>query len=180
MSTLRATRLNVLDTRHLSAFEPGTQIYPGAADFRPKTLAKNRTLEAALKQLVGGVFRESEFVPVPIEELSRILPLLPFNEEMANMWDPELLVPLLQRLGKRFDGRGYFFYREMKRQKTTLPTGALSGDELSDARRLKAPVLCAFRDSGRGLKSRENGLEYWFPTLVLPSDMATQVYNTSN
>ncbi len=33
MSSLRATRLNVLDTRNLAAYEPGEQIYPGAASF---------------------------------------------------------------------------------------------------------------------------------------------------
>jgi hypothetical protein len=67
----------------------------------------------------------------------------------------------------------------MQRKKGTLPTGALSGEELNHARGLGAPVLCAFRDDGRALKTKMNGSTYWFPTLVLPREMTTQLFNIS-
>ena len=58
--------------------------------------------------------------------------------------------------------------------------GALSGEELNAARNRGAPVLCVFRDDGRGLKKNEsNGQTYWYPTVVLPTDMATQLFNTT-
>jgi hypothetical protein len=179
MSTLRATRLNVLDTRNLAAFEPGHHVYPGAADFRSRSLERGALVEAAVRKAMGGGLRESVFTPVPLQDLQVLIPELPFDEELANMWDPEMLTLLISRLGPRYKNQGFLFFRNMSRTRETLPTGALFGGELQEARALGAPVLCVFRDDGRALKTKSNGREYWYPSLVLPSDMPTQVFNTT-
>jgi hypothetical protein len=83
-------------------------------------------------------------------------------------------------MAPRYADKGYLFYRPMKRTKPTLPTGALSGSELRDAREQRGPVLCVFRDDGRALKSKTSGQEYWYPSLVLPTDMATQLFNITS
>ena len=180
MSSLRATRLNVLDTRHLAAYEPGGHIYPGAPALGRKDLERGAIVEAAVKKTLGGTLRESEFVHVELPDLLSLLQELPFDEDLANMWDPPMLVRVLERMAPRYGNRGFIYYRTMKRRKPTLPTGALSGDELRDARNQPGPVLCVFRDDGRGLITKTNGREYWYPSLVLPSDMATQVFNTTS
>lgn len=180
MSSLRATRLNVLDTANLAAYEPGGHIYPGAAALGRKDLERSGVIEAAVRKTFGGTLRESEFVPVELVELLSLLRELPFDEDLANMWDPPMLVRVLERLGPRYGNRGFVFYRPMKRSKPTLPTGALSGPELRDARNQRGPVLCVFRDDGRALTTKTNGREYWYPSLVLPSDMPTQVFNTTS
>jgi hypothetical protein len=179
MSSLRATRLNVLDTRNLAAYEAGEQIYPGAASFARKDLDRAPRIEGAVKQLFGGALREREFVPVPLTDLIALLHDLPFNEDQANMWDPEMLGRVLERMSARYEGRGLLYYRSMDRSKHILATGVLSGDELKTARNQGAPVLCVFRDDGRKLDKPPRGETYWYPTLVLPADMATQLFNTT-
>jgi hypothetical protein len=178
MSALRATRLNVLDTRNLAAYEAGEHIYPGAASFERKDLERGPEIEAIARQLSGGTLREGAFVPVELPALISLLCLVPYDE--ANMWNPDMLSQMLERMSARYDGKGFLFYRAMQRSKETLPTGALSGDELQAARSKTGPVLCVFRDDGRKLKTKSVSQSYWFPTLVLPSDMATQLFNTSS
>jgi hypothetical protein len=177
MSTLRATRMNVLDTRNLAAYEPGDHIYPGAPGLGRKDLERTTDIEGAVKRAFGGTLREGEFAPIPIADLVELLKELPFDEDLANMWDPPMLIRLLERMGPRYGNTGFVFYRPMKRTKPTLPTGALSGPELSEARNQRGPVLCVFRDDGRALKTKTIGQEYWYPSLVLPTDMATQLFN---
>jgi hypothetical protein len=179
MQQLRATRANVLDTRTLAAYEAGEHIYPGAASFARKDLERVAAIETAIRGLSGGTLRDREFVPTSLADLIAILPSLPYSEENANMWDPDMLTLMLGRMSERYGGRGFLFYRTMTRKKPVLATGALSGDELQAARNHGAPVLCVFRDDGRDLKTEHSGRTYWYPTLVLPSDMATQLFNTS-
>jgi hypothetical protein len=180
MSALRATRLNVLDTSNLAAYEAGDHIYPGGPSLKRKDLERSSVIESTVKKTLGGALRESEFVSVGLPELVSLLQEMPFDEDLANMWDPPMLVQLLTRMAPRYGERGFVFYRQMKRTKSTLPTGALSGPELSAARDQPGPVLCVFRDDGRALKTKENGQEYWYPSLVLPSDMATQLFNITS
>jgi hypothetical protein len=180
MSSLRATRLNVLDTSNLAAYEAGDQIYPSAADFSRKGLEKGPVVEAMVRKILGGTLREGAFVQVPLGDLLSLIPELPYDANEANMWDPEMLARVLQRVSQRYGGRGFLFFRQMNRTKITLPTGALSGDELDEARRQSGPVVCVFRDNGRRLKGKESQQEYWYPTVVLPSDMPTQLFNTTS
>ena len=64
LSSLRATRLNVLDMGSLFAYEPGQQVFPARPGFGGKLNARIRKmLEAAM----GGSLRERTFVPIPIE-----------------------------------------------------------------------------------------------------------------
>ena len=178
MTDLRATRLNVLDTRNLSAYESGGHIYPGRPGLGRRDLERADDVESAVRKIFGGSLREGQFVAVALSDLVSLLPGLPFDEELANMWDPTMLGRLLERMSARYKGRGFIFYRTMKRRKATLATGALSGDELTEARNQGGPVLCVFRDDGR-LVPQAKGREYWYPSLVLPSDMPTQVFNTT-
>jgi hypothetical protein len=180
MSALRATRLNVLDTRNLSAYEPGGHIYPGAAALSRKDLQRSPSIEASVKRLMGGTLRDNDFVSTDLSSLIGLMLEMPFNEELANTWDPPRLANVLERMKSRYRNRGFIYYRQMKRKKNTLATGALSGEELSEARDKGAPVLCVFRDDGRALTHKIPGHEYWYPSLVLPMDMPTQVFNTTS
>lgn len=178
MDSLRATRLNVLDTRNLAAYEAGDHIYPGAPDLSRKAFEKNDDIERMVREMLGGTLREGEFARVPLTDILALLPRLPYDEDLANMWDPEMLVLLLNRASRRYGDRGFLFFRQMRRTKSVLPTGALSGSELADARRQDGPVLCVFRDDGRALKGKASQ-QYWYPTLVLPADIPTQLFNTT-
>jgi hypothetical protein len=67
MSALRATRLNVLDTQNLAAYEAGEQIYPGAASFERRDLKRgsgNRSSGAIYQvALQEGAFISVELWP---------------------------------------------------------------------------------------------------------------------
>jgi hypothetical protein len=179
MANLRATRLNVVDTRTLAAYEPGGHIYPGAPDFSTRALDRFGEIRDLMSDASGGSIREGEFVPVDSAKLVELMHELPYDEDLANMWEPEMLERLLERLAKRKNFQAFLFCRQMSRRKTTLPTGALSGDELKIARDKAGPVLCAFYDDGRGVSEKSKNRSYWYPSLVLPSDMPTQVFNTT-
>src|SRR5437899_8880852 len=69
MSSLRATRLNVLDTRNLAAYEPGGHVYPGAPGLRRKDLERAGTVEDAVKKILGGTLQDRTFVRVDISDL---------------------------------------------------------------------------------------------------------------
>jgi hypothetical protein len=180
MSSLRAARLSVLDTRNLAAYEAGEQVYPGKASLSRRDLERSGEIQAAVKTAFGGVLRDGETIEIGFPELIDLLRKIPFDEELSNMWDPEMLARTLERLSTRYSSRGFLFYRTMQRSKEVLATGALSGDELAIARGRGAPVLCVFRDDGRKLKQHAINQAYWFPTLVFPSDMATQLFNTTS
>jgi hypothetical protein len=178
MSRLRATRLNVLDTNSLAAFEPGHHLYPGAAGFERRHFERGNQLKTFLTRVMGNQLRDRVAQTVSMDDLIALLKEAPYNEDQANMWDPDLLSRLLKNIAPRYESHGIVIYRTMRRTKRQLPTGALSGDELAAAREAKKPVLFMFRDDGRALKEPTES-EYWYPSLVLPADMPTQVFNTT-
>jgi hypothetical protein len=174
---LRPTRMGVLDTGSLSAYEGGQQIYPIAPALDTASLGRNGRIEAEAKAAFGGTLRPSEFVEVPLEQLIRLMRLVPFDETEAGSWDPDALERLLRGIQTDYGNRGYVYYRRMERERKMLTTGAADGKkEVPQARAKKAPVLMLFRDSGKHL----GGKEFWYPTIVLPENMRTQIFNLTH
>lgn len=171
---LRATRPNVLDSGSLSGYEPGQQVYPLAPSLDPADLARNKKVEAALKRAFGGSLQQGQFIDVPIEALVQLMGLVPYSEEDAGNWDPETLGKILVAIGGKYEGGGSLYYRQMDRRKARMTTGAASGDEVDLAHGRRRPVLFLFRDSGKHIKT-----EFWYPTVILPTDMAAQVFNVT-
>lgn len=183
MAQLRATRLNVLDTSNLAAYEPGQHVYPQrpALEKNAKKAADRAAqIERALKRVIGDALPASEFVPVEREQFIELLKLMPVSDEDADFWDAVMFERVLVRVKAHWT-HGFIYFREMSRRgseksKGTFPTGAFSGDELALARSKSGPVLGCFRDDGKKLPAA-NGLTFWYPSLVFPSNMPTQVFN---
>ncbi len=93
----------------------------------------------------------------------------------------KLLARVMERTAERYSNMGFLYFRPMKPTRSVLATGALSGDEHEAARNRGAPVLCVFRGDGEKVSKRTTlrGQPYRYPTLVLPTDMATQLFNTT-
>lgn len=178
MASLRATRLNVLDTSNLAAYEPGQHIYPGAPALDPKSLARTKDIEKALKEELGDDLQSGKFEPVEPDVFIRLLHLMPYPEEYAENWDPVMFEKVLNRVRNHWK-KGYIFYRTMNRGKRSkvFATGAFAGDELALARSQPGPVLACFRDDGTHLAG---GRQFFYPSFVFPSKMPTQVYNLSS
>lgn len=171
---LRATRPNVLDTGSLSGFGPGEQVYPIAPGLDAAAVARNSRVEAAARTAFGGSLRPGQFIDAPIETLVQLMALVPYSEDDAGNWDPETLGKILIAIGTQYEGLGSLYYRQMDRRKARLTTGAASGDEVNLAHQQHRPVLFLFRDTGRHL-----GTEFWYPTVILPTDMPAQVFNVT-
>jgi Z1 domain len=171
---LRATRPNVLDINSLSAYGPGEQVYPTALALDHASLAKNPRVEESLRAAFGGSLKADVFVEVPIETVIRLVKLVPYSEEFPGNWDPDMLERVLSAISERYSNRGSLHYRQMTRTKPRLLTGAASGDEVAEAAALGRPALLLFRDTGRHV-----GSECWYPTLVFPGNMNTQVFNVT-
>jgi hypothetical protein len=172
--SLRATRPNVLDSGSLSGYEPGQQVYPLAPALEPAVLARNKKVEAALKKAFDGSLHQGRFIDIPIETFVQLMKLVPYSEEDAGNWDPETLGKILLAIASQYEGRGSLFYRQMERRKPRMTTGAASGDEVALAHQRQRPVLFLFRDTGKHIKT-----DFWYPTVILPTDMAAQVFNVT-
>ena len=176
MSSLRATRLNVLDTGNLAAYEPGGHIYPGAPGLERKDLERSAIIEASVKRTLGGTLRESEFVPVELPDLLSLLRQLPFDEDLANMWDPPMLVRVLEPLRRQVWQSGFIFTGQCEGP-SQLYRLVPFGPELREARNQPGAVLCVFRDDGRGTDHEDQRAGILVSQLGTSSDMATQ-YST--
>lgn len=174
LQSLRATRLNVLDTGSLGSFGPGDQVYPARVGRDNSRFTKIHEL---LLKAYDGKLHE-DFLPAPMSILQELIKIAPYDNDNSASWQPLVMLPLLDVLAKTCEGQGYLYYRTMKRSKNsfTSKSGALSGDKLREARGLERPVLCMFRTT---FKEDAPGLEYWYPTLVLPENMPNQVFNIS-
>jgi hypothetical protein len=174
LQNLRATRLNVLDTGSLSAFGPGEQVYPARVSTDRKNFDK---IAEKLADAFGGSLREDDFVEAPTSVLVDLVRLAPYDEESSPRWAPSAMLQLLEVLTARNGGKGIVYYRKMHRDKKSFTnrSGALSGAKVKEARGKGVPVLCLFKTTFKG----EDGVEYWYPTLVLPENMPNQVFNIS-
>lgn len=180
MHSLRATRLNVLDTSSLAAFESGQQVYPGGIAVTDAALDRTAAIEQLVRTALGGSLVSNTSKEITTEQAVQLVETLPFATELANAWDPKALAQLLRTLGSRNGGRAYLRYRKLTRSGTRLATGAVSGDELATAREADAPVVFAFQVHGPGLGGKlRAGRSCWYPTVVLPTSMPTQVFNTT-
>ncbi|HEX7960812.1 MAG TPA: Z1 domain-containing protein, partial [Terriglobales bacterium] len=175
LQSLRATRLNVLDTGSLGSFGPGDQVYPARVGLDNARFGR---IQELLLKAYGGALDNEGFLSVPISTLQELIKIAPYDNENSAGWQPVVLLQLLDALASTCNGQGYLHYRTMNRSKNsfTSRSGALAGDKLREARALGRPVLCMFKTT---FKEDPLRTEYWYPTLVLPETMPNQVFNIS-
>jgi hypothetical protein len=180
LSRLRATRLNVLDTGSLYAYEPEQQVYPGLPAFGERANSQVREKVAAA---FGGALVAGKFVQVPVETVVGLVEAMPYDVTEPNAWRPELLVRVLRAIAPEGNDEGFVYYRPMSRKSKTGHVISIGnapwGEEVTRARGLGRPVLFAFYDDGKGMPSVSKGTGFWYPTLVLPPNMANHVFNIS-
>jgi hypothetical protein len=181
---LRVTRQGVLDTSCILAYAPGQHLYP-LAPLVTRDAAREHEKAKAETLRLGGAFQDEKIwrepVEVSLEDLIRLLGLLPYDDRDEDSWDPKAIQSVLHSNLKRFDGRGLLFTRKMDRKK--ISQGALSGDELKRLRAMGKPVVCVFLNSGRQFSQTTTGEPYpddfVYPSFVLPEDegMPAHVFN---
>jgi hypothetical protein len=181
---LRATRQGVLDTRSILAYTPGQHLYPLAPLVTREAQREHEKAKAETLRL-GGAFLDEKLwrnpVEVSVEDLTRLIALLPYDDRDEDSWDPKAIQSVLRSNAQRFEGNGFLYTRKMARKK--ISQGALSGDELKKLRTMGKPVVCVFLDTGRTFSattaSEAYPEDFIYPSFVLPEadDMPAHVFN---
>lgn len=181
VQNLRATRRNVLDTSSLSGYRPGQQVYPMEPEFEPHEI---RGVHARItKTLEQDVFRgplptrDWDFVVAELVCAKEIIASIRVREDDASSWDAGAIQAVLEDLAPDHDGKvAVYVRRRVRSQGPLISSGAASGDEQAQARRMGLPVLMLFEETGdRSLDW--GGCPFWYPTVVFPTSMEVRIFN---
>lgn len=177
---LRATRPGVLDVNQVSSYRPAQQVFPHVPVYRQKDLSTSYTkkLEKLIEAAFGGTLSWNDFHEVELDAILDIVRAMKTDVGHPGSWDKDVLEAVLTARQK-VESRGIVFARKMDRTGSDffLATGAMSGPELSTSRAFNKPVLALFKQEG--VPGKWDGVPFWYPTIVLPGSMSTQVFNTS-
>jgi hypothetical protein len=179
---LRATRPGVMDVEHIRAYGPRQQVYNEEPVYLPQRTVSlvtgriNQIMTDAGFTLTKKV-ESLEYKQVELSSFQKLIELVPVRPGSGD-WDSGIIQRCLEQVAEQYKGRGFLGYREMRRSKAVLPTGAMSGEELKNARGKGLPVMCLFRVKPKGASSDWNG-EFWYPVIVFPESMPAIVFNRS-
>jgi hypothetical protein len=177
-SSLRPTRLNVLDGSSIGAFGPGQHLYPYIPMYVRSDVGQSaRKIRDMLERLLGTSASEARFVDISSEDACALLKLVPVSEADQDRWDCKVLAELVVSLTEQNAGRALLYVRRFERGTKKMLTGAVSDKELRLARDKDRPTLFLFREEG--VESHWDGVPFYYPSLVLPSSMRNQVFNIS-
>lgn len=179
-ANLNPTRRTVLDPTYIDAFEAGEQIFPIYPEFRPKDPEHARLTSAVQRMMGGDLSKNKTHRMIPYEDLYWLIENFPYDKSQpSSSWIPDVLRRVVERQRERVHGRAFLYFRKMDRKTRTFTSGALDGKaELPMLRGLGGPVFCALRD--RGVLIPDPGArEYWYPVLVLDSEMPSLIINTT-
>jgi hypothetical protein len=170
---LRPTRSNILDIGALGAYRPGQQVYPVEPVHDAASLGNSvATLTRLVEDAFGGAVANNTFIRVSIQLVKEMISAVRVQEDDGD-WNTQALVHVLDATAARYASRAYLYVRPFHPTRTTLPGGAISGDEQGQAREQNAPVLFMFK----GVRGRPWQADIWYPTLVFPMDMPAMVFN---
>ncbi len=179
VGNLRATRYGVLDTGSVVTIPSGKHLYPIEPDTK-LSLARVARIEALAKGVWSDWNDKNDYRPtlVTLDILESFLDALAPSD-----WDIKALELILRSVAGG-QGKAFAAYRSMNRGKNRLgndnrflPTGALSGEELTKARAQALPTFFLFRQ--KEPRAFWDDDLFFYPTLVFPNSMSNHVYNDS-
>lgn len=175
---LRATRYGVLDTGSIVTVRSGKHLFPLEPDTKISD-ARVKRIESIVKSVWSDWTSASHLGPtkVGLDVIDSLLDAMAPSE-----WDLKA-IKLIMRSVSGNEARAYLAYRPMTRtgrdedQATGrfLPTGAVSGDELTKARVRSLPTFHLFRQT-KPHDYWDNKL-FFYPTIIFPKTMSNHVYN---
>ena len=173
---LRPTRANVLNPADLRAVVGGVTIWPTRLIHSP---ARLKPLVSELEPLLARFTDRDEYYEVSIEDLARMLRLMPSERAISRTWGDERIQQLLQaikippvaiqsgvinvRRGRRGDEG---FHVSEEKQHTS---GFAEGTQINEAKARFAgkPVLLLRKQAGR-VEDGWKGHPFFAPTLIVP------------
>lgn len=170
---LKPTRSNILDIGSLGAYRPGQQVYPTVPINDAKELGESvQKLGVLIARAFGGQIRQKSFQQVELSVIKEMISIVRVRDGDGD-WHTKALLQVLDATASRYASKAFLFVRDFDREKSTLPTGAISGDEQAAARAKGAPVLFMFK----GKKGKVWLADIWYPTVSFPADMPAIIFN---
>jgi len=180
VGNLRATRYGVLDTGSVVSLRSGAHVFPYEPPFdMPAT--RRKKIEKIYDDVFQNDFEQQTNAADESHHHSKMIPVA-LAGDLCRLfhqsdWNGVALAEILDSTWTDVRLR----FRPMNRKRragqteTDLPTGALSGEELKQARDEELPTLFLFRQVAEypAWKNRR----FWYPTLVFPGRMRNIVYN---
>jgi hypothetical protein len=173
----RATRPSALETGALRIYQGAMgQVAPHAAIRDPKSAMEVHRLLVANALPLNEPRQDLRARRIPLEEIKKIVRLMqPVSEDLGR-WSPGPILGLLALHADAYRDGGWVYVRPFDAEPDDVRTRArLSGPEVDLLRRTSptAPALALM------YWQREDAPVLWYPTLVLPRDMATYIYGPS-
>ena len=179
---LRATRYGVLDTGSVVSLRSGAHVFPYEPPYA-MPVRRRKQIEKIYHDVFGNDFEQQTNPKDATQQLASVIPSKLAAElcclfEQAD-WGGTVLSGIIESTWHEVMLR----FRPMNRSRqpgqtsTDLPTGAVSGLELRDARAAGIPTLFLFRQVTS--HAVWNDKKFWYPSLVFPSNMRNIVYNDS-
>ena len=172
---MRPTRLNVLDSGAIETFGPGEHLWPYAPVYlRSEALDSEKRIRRALEKVLGTDSLDARFKDISIANMIALIKLVPVSEADEDRWNRKAITKFLEWLQDQ-GSAGCLYVRSMNRATSKLMNGALSGDELREARARATPVLFLFHENGT--TPPWDSTPFFYPSLVFPSSMNHHVFN---
>lgn len=174
----RATRPNALEANAIRFYRPGTQIFPRYVASDPALVGdSNREIHRILTQTripLDVEDRDQRFRTAPIALLVQLAQLVPVRDDDDGRWDTDAVCAVLDAMSGDYGAEGAIYVRRFQRDDDRrFQTGVLSGPEVDLARAQRKPVLALVYRGDAALP------EYWYPTLYMPANARTQVFNAA-
>lgn len=180
-SGLRATRPGVLDAKKIDTIIPGKQIFPNYIVLPQASRAHERVL--GLVRMHFGFTTESaeDMVNrgrrgVDINPAAAAALVAPIKTRSRNIWRDNTIAEIIRRVSEKFDNQVTLRFRTADRrvdEEGFISTGMLFGGDLDAARAARIPTLWIFAATTRVGSAYGDGLEFMYPTFVVPNSYPT-------
>jgi hypothetical protein len=180
-SSLRATRLGVLDAKKIDTINPDKHIYPNYIVL-PQTDRAHRKVMGLVRARFGFttesvedmVERGRQGVVISSAEAAALVG--PIKTRSRNIWRDNTISEIIRRVSTKFDDQVTLRFRTAERrvdEEGFISTGVLFGGDLDMARTARLPTLWIVAATTRAGSADGAGLEFMYPTFVVPRSYPT-------
>ncbi len=182
---LSPTRSNVIDYSNVDMILPGSQIYPDRPIFEPPQAT---TIRKKIEKILLDIFPDYQDdmigkrgVVISTDDALRLVELI--KTQSTTSWQDKHIKNYLSFLKEKYGPNVLLRYREAPNRANkrggTLPSGVISGLEQKAAKDLDMPTLWIFTVRGSKPHLKWAGVDFIYPTLVVPEKNESLYANIS-
>lgn len=178
---IKPTRSNVLDANHVKTLLPGRQYYPDYPVYLKEEAIpmREKVLKQMTKTFPNYATDGKKGKLISIEEAIALIK--PIKTNARNSWNDKQIPNYLRSAAHRSNSQVLLKYRPAHRRNPNqgdhgLSQGVLGDKEWQESKKDETPVLWIF-DVGKEVKEKWDGVQFIYPTIVLPNNMIPFVFN---